>query len=156
MTKPIRYYWEDFRVGEVHPIGSCTVDRDEVIAFASRYDPQPFHLDEAAGRASHFGGLVASGWHTVAMVMRLMVDSYLGESSSMGSPGVDNLRWLRPVRPGDRLRGQRITLEARASASRPGMGLVRSRWEIFNQDDELVMTMEGMGMFGRRPGDGAQ
>ncbi len=155
MNETPRYYWEDFQVGETHALGEVTVDREEVLAFARRYDPQPFHLDEEAGRQSHFGGLVASGWHTASMVMRLMVDSYLSQSASLGSPGVDNLRWLRPVRPGDRLRATRTTLEARASASRPGMGLVKSRWEVFNQEDERVMTMEGMGMFGRRPTGGA-
>ena len=147
MTK---YYWEDFKVGDRAPMGERTVDRDEVIAFATAYDPQPFHIDENAARRSMFDGLIASGWHTVAMVMRMMVDSYLNESASLGSPGVDNVRWLKPVRPGDRIRAQREVMETRASKSRPDMGLVRTRWEVFNQNDELVMTMEGLGMFTRR------
>lgn len=147
-------YWEDFHVGDTAPMGEVVVDRDEVIAFASKYDPQPFHIDEAAAQASLYGGLIASGWHTVSMVMRMMVDSYLSKAASLGSPGVDNVRWLKPVRPGDRIRGQRTVLETRPSASRPNMGMVKSRWEVYNQNDELVMTMEGYGMFERRaPGE---
>jgi acyl dehydratase len=152
MTK---YYWEDFKVGDSAPLGERVVDKAEMIAFATAFDPQPFHIDEEAARASMYGGLIASGWHTVAMVMRMMVDSYLNDSASLGSPGVDNVRWLKPVRPGDRIRARREVMETRASQSRPDMGLVRSRWEVFNQDDELVMTMEGLGMFKRRhPGRG--
>jgi len=147
-------FWEDFRVGDSAPMGEVVVDRDEVIAFASKYDPQPFHIDEAAAKASMYGGLIASGWHTVALVMRMMVDSYLSKAASLGSPGVDNVRWLKPVRPGDRIRGQRTVLESRASGSRPNMGVVKTRWEVYNQNDELVMTMEGYGMFERRgPGE---
>src|SRR5262245_1603587 len=138
-----KYYWEDFHVGDTAPMGEKLVDKDEVIAFATAYDPQPFHVDEAAAKQSFFGGLVASGWHTCAMVMRMMVDSYLRDSASLGSPGVDNVRWLKPVRPGDTIRAQRHVVETRASQSKPGIGIVRSRWEVFNQHDELVMTMEG-------------
>ena len=145
-----KYYWEDFKVGEVHQIGEKRVDKDEIIAFAKQFDPQPFHVDEAAAKASMYGGLIASGWHTVALVMRMMCDSYMLDSASLGSPGIDNLKWLKPVRPGDTIRAQRTTLEVRASASRPEMGLVKTRWEVFNQDAEQVMTMEGYGMFRRR------
>jgi acyl dehydratase len=145
-----RLYWEDFRVGDSEPMGEVVVDRDEVVAFASKYDPQPFHIDEAAAQRSMYGGLIASGWHTVALVMRMMVDAYLRDSASLGSPGVDNVRWLKPVRPGDRIRADRTVLESRASASRPNMGVVKTRWEVRNQDGELVMTMEGYGMFERR------
>lgn len=148
-------YWEDFKVGDIAPMGEKRVDKDEVIAFAKAYDPQPFHVDEDAGKASMYGGLIASGWHTVGMVMRMMVDSYLNDSASLGSPGVDNVRWLKPVRPGDTIRATRHVLETRASASRPDMGLVKTRWEVFNQNDEMVMTMEGYGMFQRRPSGGA-
>lgn len=144
------YYWEDFKAGETFPMGERVIDRDEVMAFARQFDPQPFHIDEAAAKRSIYGGLIASGWHTVAMVMRMMCDSYLNQSASLGSPGVDNVRWLKPVRPGDTIRAQRTVLESRASQSRPEMGLVKSRWEVFNQDGELVMTMEGYGMFRRR------
>jgi acyl dehydratase len=149
-------YWEDFKVGYSEPMGEVLVDRDEVIEFAARFDPQPFHIDERAAVASMYGGLIASGWHTVALVMRMMVDSYLSKSASLGSPGVDNVRWLKPVRPGDRIRAQRTVLESRASSSRPNMGVVKTRWEVFNQNDEMVMTMEGYGMFERRnPGKAA-
>jgi acyl dehydratase len=145
-----KLYWEDFKVGETAPMGEKLVDRDEVIAFARAYDPQPFHIDEQAARQSMFGGLIASGWHTCAMVMRMMVDSYLGDSASLGSPGVDNVRWLQPVRPGDTIRATRTVLETRASQSRPEIGLMKSRWEVHNQRGELVMSMEGTGMFQRR------
>ncbi len=148
-------YWEDFRVGDTAPIGERTVERDEVIAFARAYDPQPFHIDEAAAEQSMFKGLIASGWHTVAMTMRMMCDSYLNRSASLGSPGVDNVRWLKPVRPGDTLKGRRVVLETRASQSRPEMGVVKMGWDVFNQHGELVMTMEGYGMFGRRTPGGA-
>ena len=145
-----KYYWEDFKVGEVHQIGEKRVEKDEIIVFAKQFDPQPFHVDEAAANASAYGGLIASGWHTVALVMRMMCDSYMLDSASLGSPGVENLKWLKPVRPGDTIRAQRTTLEVRASASRPEMGLVKTRWEVFNQNGEQIMTMEGYGMFGRR------
>ena len=146
----IKYYWEDFPVGGVRELGERVVSADEVRGFASRYDPQPFHVDEEAAKASIYGGLIASGWHTAAMVMRLMCDGYLLESASMGSPGIDNLRWLKPVRPGDRLRARMTVLEARASASKPDRGTVKSKWEVFNQTGDLVMSMEGFGMFKRR------
>jgi acyl dehydratase len=145
-----KYYWEDFKPGDAFPMGERLIDRDEVMAFARDFDPQPFHIDEEAARRSMYGGLIASGWHTVAMVMRMMCESYLNQSASLGSPGVDNVRWLKPVRPGDTIRAQRTVLESRASQSRPEMGLVKTRWEVFNQDGELVMTMEGYGMFQRR------
>ncbi|MFO1319443.1 MAG: MaoC family dehydratase [Burkholderiales bacterium] len=140
-------YFEDFTVGETLEMGRRVVDRDEVIAFAKAYDPQPFHTDEEAAKASFFGGLIASGWHTCSMVMRMMCDSYLLDAASLGSPGVDNVRWLKPVRPGDTIRATRTILDARTSRSKPDIGIVQSRWEVFNQNDELVMTMEGMGMF---------
>lgn len=143
-------YFEDFKVGETLEMGRRLVDKDEVIAFAKDFDPQPFHVDEEAARKSFFGGLIASGWHTVAMVMRMMCDSYLLDSASLGSPGVDNVKWLKPVRPGDTIRAMRTVLEARASKSKPEVGIVKSRWEVYNQNDELVMTMEGYGMFAVR------
>lgn len=145
-----KYYWEDFKPGDTFPMGERAMDRGEMMAFARQFDPQPFHVDEAAAKRSMYGGLIASGWHTVAIVMRMMCDSYLNQSASLGSPGVDNVRWLKPVRPGDTIRAQRTVLESRASQSRPEMGLVKTRWEVFNQDGELVMTMEGTGMFQRR------
>jgi len=151
-----KYYWEDFKVGDTGSIGERVVDRDEVIAFGKAYDPQPFHIDEKAAEESVFGGLIASGWHTVGMVMRMMVDSYLRDSASLGSPGVDNVRWLKPVRPGDTIRATRTVVEARVSKSRPEMGVVKTKWEVFNQHGELVMSMEGYNMFSRRnPGEPA-
>jgi acyl dehydratase len=146
----VKYYFEDFHPGDTFPMGEVAVDKGEVIEFATSYDPQPFHVDEEAAKQSMYGGLIASGWHTVAMVMRMMVDSYLRDSASLGSPGVDNVRWLKPVRPGDTIRAQRTVLEARASHSRPEMGIVKTRWDVFNQKSEVVMTMEGYGMFKRR------
>ena len=150
-ARPPRLYWEDFPAGSVREFGNKTVTRDAIIAFAREFDPQPFHVDEEAGRNSLFGRLCASGWHTVAMAMRMMCDEYLLESASLGSPGVENLKWLKPVYPGDTLRVRLEVIEARPMASRPHMGLVRSRWEVLNQRTETVLTMEGWGMFGRRP-----
>jgi acyl dehydratase len=146
----IEYYWEDFTIGRTIELGSREVSRDEVLEFARRYDPQPFHVDDQAADASIYGGLIASGWHTAAMVMRLMCDGYLLQSASLGSPGIDNLRWLKPVRPGDTLRARMTVLESRPSSSKPDRGTVRSSWEVFNQRDELVLSMEGYGMFRRR------
>jgi acyl dehydratase len=143
-------FWEDFKPGERVEIGSTLVDRGEVIDFARRYDPQPFHIDEAAAKNSIYGGIIASGWHTCSMVMRLMCDAYLNKSASIGSPGLENIKWLKPVRPGDRLTAFRTTLDSRTSKSRPETGIVRNLWEVFNQDGDLVMTMEGYGMFYRR------
>lgn len=151
VPKPsIRYWWEDFPVGSVREFGAATLTRDAVIAFARDFDPQPFHLDDAAAEASLFGRLSASGWHTCALAMRMMCDAYLLESSSLGSPGVDQLRWLKPVYPGDTLHMRMEVLEARPMNSRPDVGLVRTRWEVINQDGDLVLTMEGWGMFRRR------
>ncbi len=145
-----RYAFEDFPVGQVREFGSRQVSKEELLAFAAAFDPQPFHLDEET--SSLIGGLSASGWHTCAMVMRMMCDGYLLDSTSQGSPGIDKLRWLRPVRAGDTLRVRMTVLEARPSQSRPQIGLLRSAWEVFNQHDLPVMSMEGWGMFGRREG----
>ena len=150
----ITRYWEDFKVGEVEQIGGKRVDKEEMIAFARQYDPQPFHVDEAAAKQSIYGGLIASGWHTCAMVMRMMCDAYMLHSASVGSPGIDNLKWLKPVRPGDTISARRTTLEMRASKSKPDIGIVNNLWEVFNQSGEMVMSMQGYGMFRRRnPGD---
>lgn len=143
-------HWEDFEAGEVIDLGEYHVTRDEILEFAERYDPQPFHTDEDAARDSIYGGLIASGWHTCAMMMRLLCDAVLVEAESMGSPGVERVRWLKPVRPGDTLRGTMEVVETRPSRSKPDRGIIRSHWEIHNQDDDLVMTMEGMGMYRRR------
>ena len=97
-----------------------------------------------------YGGLIASGWHTCAMVMRMMCDAYLSQSASVGSPGIDNLKWLKPVRPGDMISARRTTLETRVSKSKPDIGIVNNLWEVFNQNGEMVMSMQGYGMFRRR------
>ncbi len=144
-------WWEDFRVGETVEMGSHTFTEEEIVAFARQFDPQPFHTDPEAARDSFYGGLIASGWHTCAVGMRMMCENYVNRALSMGSPGLDNIRWLNPVRPGDTVSYRRTVLETRASRSRPGAGLVKSRWEASNQRGEVVLTMEGWGMFGRRP-----
>lgn len=143
-------YWEDFRPGETTEIGRHTFTEEEMVAFARQFDPQPFHTDPAAARASHFGGLIASGWHTCAVAMRLMVEARIGRAASVGSPGMENISWLAPVRAGDTIVYRQAILEARPSESRPGIGLVRSRTEAVNQRGETVMTMEGWGMFRTR------
>lgn len=148
--KNIKYFWEDLSVGTTVQMGSLTVDRDEVIAFASKYDPQPFHLDEAAAAKSMFGKLSASGWHTCAMAMGLMVRNFLQESSSLGSPGMEQVKWLKPVYPGDTLTLRQRIVESRPMKSRPDVGLTRTLWEMFNQDGEQVLLMDGYGMFRRR------
>jgi acyl dehydratase len=147
-------YWEDLRASGSVVIGSHTFTEEEIIAFARQFDPQPFHVDPEAAKKSFFKGLIASGWHTCAMAMRLMVDSYVNRSASLGSPGLDNIRWVAPVRAGDTITYKRSTIAARASESKPDIGLVQSRWEATNQRGEVVMTMEGWGMFRRRPAAG--
>jgi acyl dehydratase len=144
-------WWEDFKVGERSEMGRHTFGAEEIIAFARQFDPQPFHTDPQAARASAFGGLIASGWHTCAVGMRLMVEQYIGRTVSLGSPGIEDIRWLKPVRAGDTLTYSRIVTESRASTSRAGVGLVKHRWEAVNQAGETVLTMEGWGMYGRRP-----
>jgi len=144
-------YFEDFLPGETVEIGRHTFTEEEIVAFAAQFDPQPFHTDPEAAKDTFFGGLIASGWHTCAIGMRLMVQYYIGRAASAGSPGVENIRWLAPVRPGDTITYRRVILEARPSESKPDIGLVRSRSEALNQRGETVMTMEGWGMFRRRP-----
>ena len=134
-------WFEDYVPGAVHDLGSVVVDEQEVIAFARQFDPQPFHLDKERAKRSAFEGLIASGWHTACMAMRLIVDHYLSEVSSEGSPGIDELRWLRPVRPGDQLSVRATILDARLSRSRPERGIVRSQIETLNQDEEVVMHL---------------
>jgi len=153
MEKKLRYYWEDFKVGERITVGTVSVDKDEVIEFASRYDPQSFHIDEEAAKQSIYGGLIASGWHSCALIMRLICDSYMLEAASLGSPGLDSVRWPKPVRPGDTLTAYRTTVESRESKSRPEAGIVKTLWEVENQNGELVITMSGINLFlKRKPG----
>ena len=155
--KTYRLYWEDFPAGHSMDFGDTPVTREAVLDFARQFDPQPFHVDEEAARDSLFGGLCASGWHTCAMAMRMMCDAYLLDAASLGSPGVDELRWKKPVFPGDTLRMRLEVLDARPMGSRPNVGLTRSRWLVRNQNGETVMTMEGWGMFRRRtPGAAAE
>ena len=146
----IRYFWEDLQPGTTRDLGTVTITADEIREFAEKFDPQPFHLDEAAGRRSIFGNLCASGWHTSALAMKLTVENFLVEAASMGSPGVENLRWLKPVYPGDTLRLQYTVMEARPLRTRADTGLVRAAWDMFNQNSEKVLYMEGYGMFRRR------
>lgn len=143
-------HWEDFEAGQVYELGARTVTRDEIVAFAREFDPQPFHLDEDAAARSPFGGLIASGWHTAALFMRMYVDELINDTVSMGSPGVEELRWLVPVRPGDELRGRVTILEAAPSSTRPDRGTIRARMELRNQRDEVVLTMVARGFLGRR------
>jgi len=142
-----RLYWEDLAVGETRDLGTITPTAQEIVDFARQFDPQPFHLDPEAAKDSVFGALCASGWHTCAMAMRLMVTNFLKDTSSLGSPGLDSLKWLKPVFPGDTLRLQHTITEKRVMAKRPDVGLVRTVWEMFNQHGEPVLRMEGYGMF---------
>jgi acyl dehydratase len=144
-------YFEDYVQGDVHSFGSITVEAEEVIAFARRFDPQTFHVDPDAAKLTQFGGLIASGWHSAAMTMRLFVEHYLTHVASLASPGVDELRWLKPVRPGDTLSVRVTVLESRPSKSKPDRGVVTSLVEVFNQVDDLVMTFKCVNIIGRRP-----
>ncbi|MDP1025700.1 MaoC family dehydratase [Sphingomonas sp. KR1UV-12] len=147
-------YFEDVKVGDRASFGHHLVDRDEVIAFASRYDPQPFHLSDEAAAQTHFGRLSASGWHTCAMTMAMIVaDLKHRQEAGLGSPGIDELRWLKPVYPGDTLRCETEVIDTRASASRPELGFCKSRMTVFNQDDAPVMTFVSTVMIATRPAD---
>jgi acyl dehydratase len=137
-------YFEDYLPGAVHEFGSIQVKEADIIEFAGRYDPQQFHVDPAAAAHGPFGGLIASGWHTGALMMRMFVDHYLSPVSSLGSPGIDELRWLRPVRPGDTLRVRATILETKRSRSKPDRGVVRTLSEVLNQSGEVVMSMNAM------------
>ena len=144
-------YFDDFKVGDRIEAGSVAVTEEEILQFATRFDPQPFHIDSVAAAESIFGGIIASGWHTCAMMMRLAVDGYLHRSASLGSPGVDEVRWLLPVRAGDELTMRCSIVDAIPSTSRPDRGVVYSLWEAFNQSGALVATIKGRGMMLRRP-----
>ena len=140
-------HFEDFVPGQVSDFGPISIDEADVIAFARRYDPQPVHIDRDAATAGPFGGLIASGWHTASLVMRVLVEHYLARGAALASPGVDELRWLQPVRPGDVLRVRVTVLEARRSQSKPDRGLVRTRIEALNQHQAVVMSMTAMNLF---------
>jgi acyl dehydratase len=146
-------YWEDIEVGARSSFGRYEVTREEVIEFASRYDPQPFHLSDEAAAQTYFGRLSASGWHTCAMLMRMLVEHMKTEQQAgLGSPGIDELRWLKPVYPGDTLRAESEVLDKTPSRSRRDMGSYRGRTTVFNQQDEPVMTLTSIGLIRRRPG----
>ena len=147
-----QWYFEDFHEGQVIDLGKREVTEEEIIAFAREFDPQPFHVDRDAAARSIYGGVIASGWHTCSMMMRMVVDGLMCDASSMGSPGLDGVRWLQPVRAGDTLAVRYLTIKVKASASKPDRGVVWSKWVATNQRGEDVCTVEGMGMFGRRSG----
>ncbi len=147
----LKWYFEDFEVGKTIHVGSRSVTEEEIIDFATQFDPQPFHVDKTVAAKSIYGGVIASGWHTCSMIMRMMVDGFLRDAASLGSPGVDKVRWLKPVRGGDTLTVTTTALEVRPSASKPDRGVVVTLWQAKNQHGELVVTVEGMGMFKRRP-----
>ena len=142
-----RRYFEDYAAGAIFDCGSVAVDEAEMIGFARRYDPQYFHTDPGGARQSAFGGLIASGWQTAALAMRLLVEGYLSSVSSLGSPGIDELRWTRPVRPGDVLHVRVTVLEAKRSRTKPDRGIVHSLIEVTNQSGEMVMNFKAMNLF---------
>jgi len=144
-------YFEDYIPGSTHEFGNVKVSEADIVEFAAKYDPQPFHVDAAAAADGPFGGLIASGWHTVSLMMRLLVENYLSPVASLGSPGIDELRWSKPVRPGDVLSARVTVAEARVSNSKPDRGLVRSRIEVLNQDGDVVCSMTALNFLLRRP-----
>jgi acyl dehydratase len=143
-------YFEDFSVGDATEVGSVTVSEAEIVDFAERFDPQPFHIDAEAAKASPFGGLIASGWHTTALFMGMFVRAVLLDSASLGSPGVEEIRWTAPVRPGDTLHGRSTVTDVQPSATNPRRGTVFTTNEVWNQDDTLVLTLKARGFFARR------
>jgi len=152
----IMLHWEDFQPGAVAIYGPRLVTREEIVAFAAEFDPQLMHLDETAASATLLGGLGASGWHSCCLLMRMIADGFILDSSSMGGPGVDEVRWLKPLRPGTRIRIRSTVLETRASNSRPNMGLVKLLFEMLDDADAILTTLSTTLMFGRRePGAAA-
>ena len=151
-----KLHWEDFKIGDVAVYGPRLLTREEIVAFAAEFDPQPPHLDEAAAAATLYGGLAGSGWHSCALMMRMMADGFLLNSTSMGAPGVEEVRWLMPLRPGTQVRLRTTVLETRSSKSRPEMGLTRIRYDLLDDAGAVVTTMTSTMMLGRRsPGAGA-
>lgn len=148
-------FYEDLAIGQKQAFGHYEVTREEVIEFASKYDPQPFHLDDDAAAATHFGRLSASGWHTCAMTMAMLVENLkANRQAGLGSPGIDQLRWKKPVFPGDTLRCESVVIEKRRSGSRPEMGIFKSSLTVFNQNDEPVLEMESNGLISTRDPEG--
>ncbi len=144
-------YFEDFAVGQVFELGSRSLSQDQIVAFARDYDPQSFHVDPEAAKHSAFGTLIASGWQTVGVFMSLLVEGLLKDTVSMGSPGVEGIQWLKPVKPGDRLSARIRILEATPSKSRTDRGILKTQGELINQDGDPVMTIRAINFFGRRP-----
>jgi acyl dehydratase len=145
-------HYEDFPVGRVFALGPYAVTREEVIAFAREFDPQPFHMDEKAARETILGGLSASGWHSCAMLMRMMCEAYLARAASLGSNGIAEVKWLKPVHAGETLTGTMTVLARRVSAKRPAMGILECRWELFNEKGEKKLEQTGIHFMGvRRP-----
>ena len=145
-------YFEDLEIGRTQSFGNRAVIREEVMEFAAKYDPQAFHLDDEAAAKTHFGRLSASGWHTCAMVMSMLVENLqINKQAGLGSPGVDELRWLKPVYPGDTLRCESEILSKRVSTTKPEMGFFKSKLTVFNQDDQPVMSMISNGIIATRP-----
>ena len=139
-------FFEDYVAGSVYECGTVTVDQNEIIEFAKKYDPQYFHVDPAAAAKGPFGGLIASGWHTGSLMMRLLADNFISKVASLGSPGIDELRWLRPVRPADSLRLLVTILEANRSRSKPDRGIVKTLVEVLNQNNEVVMSLKAVNL----------
>jgi len=147
-------YLEDIKVGTKASFGHYEVTRDEVLDFARKYDPQPFHLDDEAAAKTHFGRISASGWHTCAMTMAMLVENLTkNKQAGLGSPGLDELRWLKPVYPGDTLRVESEIIEVTPSRSRPEMGSTKAKVTVFNQKDEPVMRLISIGLVARRPAE---
>ena len=144
-------YWEDHELGRKYPLGSVAFTEQEIVDFARLYDPQGFHVDAAAAQASPFGGIIASGWHVTAKLMRLFVDNYIDKRTALGSPGLDEIRWLKPVRPGDTLTAWVECAAKVPSRSKPGIGVIHEHWGATNQKGELVLTVKGINMVQRRP-----
>ena len=151
MTDDGLRYFDDYVPGTTHDCGSVSVSQAEIISFATQFDPQPFHVDPEAAARGPYGGLIASGWHTAALVMRQLVDHYLPAEASLGSPGMDEIRWLGPVRPGDTLRVRAIVLEARRSQTKPDRGIMKTAIEAANQNDQTVMRAIGTNFLLVRP-----
>lgn len=149
MTAP-RFYFEDFVPGSVARYGALPVERAEIVAFAAQYDPQPMHLDEAAAAQSLLGGLAASGWQSCAFLMRLIAEEFITQSAGMGAPGIDSVKWMKPVRPGDVLSVRHTVLEARESKSKADRGFVKFKFELLNQRDETVLEQINSIIFARR------
>ena len=149
-AKTARICYEDFNTGEVQTFGPRLITREEIIEYATEFDPQPFHLDDEAANKSLLKGLSASGWHSCAIMMRMIYDGFIHESSSLGGPGIDEMRWIKPVRPDDQLTCRMTVLDKRDSNSRPQMGFVRFNLEMLNQNSEIVLQASWPAMFGKR------